>query len=437
MEFGHHTTILGRASTPEAVIALLQTADQRRRAAQAEAEAEEADRLQQEIGTLRGLVEMLLGSVHDVVFICGPTAEITEANAAFSRLTGRPAGSVKGLPVAQIFQPADRAAVASDVARALRGMPVEPSCRRISTADGGVDLRISLCGRPRESGVGAVMIGTLLRASAGACAVGSTDGLAEPSHPMAARHGLAEGAASELDARIRAAEGGAHGFRRLAEDVEHFLAAARSGSSADTLSGLGASLGLSTALPRLRKAIEAMTGHTAEARSILERARRIAVAEAEPREVFDLDPVVRAAVRWVRSARTADVTVRVAAEARVPTVGRPGQIQRVVMALLQNALYATEGRPDRELAVSVRSGSGGAVVEIGDTGPSVLPCREVCQRGRAVDTPADRHELEEYRPDGQVGVLGIITEHDGSLIIGSRPQGGGLTRLTLPAPPAT
>jgi nitrogen-specific signal transduction histidine kinase len=70
---------------------------------------------------------------------------------------------------------------------------------------------------------------------------------------------------------------------------------------------------------------------------------------------FDLAEVVERAVHWVAKATGSQFEVRIDLPAGIEVAGSPGQLQQVVMNLVQNAADATEKSRERRLEIAVAS----------------------------------------------------------------------------------
>jgi two-component system sensor histidine kinase HupT/HoxJ len=88
---------------------------------------------------------------------------------------------------------------------------------------------------------------------------------------------------------------------------------------------------------------------------------------------MDLVPVVERAVHWVSKAAPNSFSVEVDLPAELMVVGSAGQLQQVMMNLVQNACDATAGQPKARLAVSTAIDGGSVRLRFADNGPGIAP----------------------------------------------------------------
>jgi DNA-binding response OmpR family regulator len=151
--------------------------------------------------------------------------------------------------------------------------------------------------------------------------------------------------------------------------------------------------------------------------------------------------------------RTSDIGLHVTYESNVPRVWVDGpQIQQVVLNLLINAEQALRDRPNGQILIDLYTatkpsaepdvlpnlqrapkegiGDGLVVIDVADNGPGLAP--QVLNR---LFEP-----FVTTRPPGQGTGMGlaianaIITQHEGVILVGSRPNMGTTFRIVLPAP---
>jgi len=76
-------------------------------------------------------------------------------------------------------------------------------------------------------------------------------------------------------------------------------------------------------------------------------------------------------VHWVTRATPVNFHVSMEIPKQLPFVGSPGQIQQVIINLVQNASDATEAQPEPELNISAQLDENDIVILFRDNGPGI------------------------------------------------------------------
>lgn len=158
----------------------------------------------------------------------------------------------------------------------------------------------------------------------------------------------------------------------------------------------------------------------------------------EPKvQACDLTALVEDAARLYRGSSQAEF--RVEAEPGVPVAwADPGQIQRVLVNLIKNALEAMGGRGTITIRVRREEGPGGAAgagaaggvaLEVGDTGPGMDPATLERAGHPGFTTKSSGSGL------GLTLVQRIVEQHGGRFDLASNPGEGTTAIVTLPAAP--
>lgn len=155
-----------------------------------------------------------------------------------------------------------------------------------------------------------------------------------------------------------------------------------------------------------------------------------ASAEAEPRRVLDLGLVAREALQELGPLEPG---ARVDIEALPRARAEPGQMRRLLAALLSNALkFRRPGRPP-EVRVSGRAdGDGFVELLVEDHGVGF----NMAQAARLFQPFSRLHGVREF-PGAGLGLAvcrRIVERHGGSISAESRPGEGTTVRVRLPAP---
>lgn len=133
-------------------------------------------------------------------------------------------------------------------------------------------------------------------------------------------------------------------------------------------------------------------------------------------------------MHWVQKGIADQFSVRMLLEEALGTAGSPGQLQQVVMNLVQNAADATEGVRKRSLEISGRAEGQEAVIEFRDNGPGI-PATDL---GKLFDPFFTTKPVGRGTGLGLAISYGIVERHGGTLTAGNHPKGGALFCLRLP-----
>ena len=143
---------------------------------------------------------------------------------------------------------------------------------------------------------------------------------------------------------------------------------------------------------------------------------------------FNLSEIIERSVHWVTRATPAKFRVNADLPVDLPVMGSPGQMQQVIINLIQNAADATDHQAEPLLEVSVREENGDIIVLFRDNGPGIAT--------EALDKMFD--PFYTTKPVGKGTGLGlsisygIIERHGGKLSASNLQQGGAEFMLRLP-----
>jgi signal transduction histidine kinase len=185
-------------------------------------------------------------------------------------------------------------------------------------------------------------------------------------------------------------------------------------------------------LEKARSAAEKMISASHRASQMLDDIRNLfgTTKRAEDDLVNMNDVTLRALLALDSDLKSHDVTKRVELQPELPAVmGHRGQLQEVIVNLIQNAIDAMDTVDDDRRTLTVRterSGGDAISIEIEDTGPGIDP-----------KNPADIFEAFYTTKSRGMG-LGlaicrmIVERHDGELSVSSADQHGAIFRIKLP-----
>ncbi len=381
----------------------------------------------------------VLASMSDILLVCDRDARIEVVNHALVAFSGKREEELIGTPLFDLF--ADAAARASAEALfAGHGMKGLADCELALRGGDGAAVPVSLNCTPRFNHQGARVgmvitgrpVGELRRAYQALREAHEdlkrTQQQLLHSEKMASLGRLVAGVAHELNNPISFVLGNAHALHRYAQRLETYLAAIHAGAPRPDLEALRRDLRIDRLLEDLPPLIEGTVEGAERTRDIVDSLKRFSAVDRNESQPFNLSQVIEQAVHWVTRS-TAD---RFKVETRLPegvnVVGSPGQMQQVVMNLVQNARDASTEAAHPRLEIAARREGDQVEVSFRDNGPGIpeehLP-----------------HLFEPFFTTKPVGKgtglglaisYGIVERHGGSLAANNLPEGGAEFVLRLP-----
>ncbi len=385
-------------------------------------------------------IESVLGSMSDILLVSGRDGAIEDVNESLVKLTGRAEQELRGRPVVELFADEPSREQAARILERPGGEPVHDLELQLRAADGSA-MAVSLNGTPRHGPSGKILgmvvtgrpVGELRRAY---------DGLREAheklkraqqqlvhAEKMASLGRLVAGVAHELNNPISFVLGNVYSLQRYTSRLARYLEAVHRGASAEELGALRAELRIDRVIEDLRPLIDGTIEGAERTRAIVDGLKRFsAVDRDEERRRFDLLEVVQRAIHWVGKAAQTRFRVELALPATLAMEGSPGQLQQVIMNLVQNAHDATAAQASPLLEVTGRVEGGAVVLEFHDNGTGIDP-----ENLRRIFDP-----FFTTKPVGKGTGLGlaisygIVERHGGTLTASNHPEGGALFTLRLP-----
>jgi two-component system sensor histidine kinase HupT/HoxJ len=138
--------------------------------------------------------------------------------------------------------------------------------------------------------------------------------------------------------------------------------------------------------------------------------------------------VVETAVQWVVKGARQELEVVIEAPSLLEVTGHPGQLQQVIMNLVQNAVDAMRDVERRRLEVHVHEIGGEVRVRVRDAGPGIAESDLV----RVFDPFFTTKPVGQGTGLGLSISYGIVAEHGGDLVAANHPDGGAVFTVTLP-----
>lgn len=389
-------------------------------------------------------IESVLSSMSDILIVCNRHGAIQEVNDSLRRFIGQDESRLRGQPVADLFADEASRQRARDFFSAARPTTVQDCELRIMGRDGS-PLPVSLNCTPRLSGTGKLVgmvltgrpVGELRRAYHALRQAHDdlkrTQQQLLQAEKMASLGRLVAGVAHELNNPISFVLGNVLAMRRYAGRLQTYVQAVHADASGRSpeLEDLRAELRIDRILDDLTPLLDGMREGAERTRDIVDGLKRFSAIDRRVDEAFDLTEVVSRAVRWVTRSGSQGFSVKVDLPKQLPVVGSSGQMQQVLMNIVQNAYDATSATAQPTLAISAELHDAMIVVHFADNGPGI----------GADDLMRLFDPFFTTKPVGQGTGLGlsisygIVERHGGRLEASNRPEGGAVFTLSLPLAP--
>lgn len=384
----------------------------------------------------------VLTSMSDVLVVCDERGLIEQANAALCELVGRREEQLRGSSLADLLADgasvdAARAAMdRSDAPRAGQGIELNLLDRQGQPVpvDANCTPRIGPSGRR----VGTVWVGRptaeLKRAyhemRAAHEALKRTQQQLLHSEKMASLGQLVAGVAHELNNPISFVLGNVHALRKYCDRLQTYMAALHAHEPEPVLQALRQKLRIEHLLGDLPSLIEGTLEGAQRTADIVHGLKRFSAMDPEERVPVNLVEVVERAIHWVQKGRHTPVDVRWQAGAPCTVMGSAGQLQQVMMNLLQNAFDAvgTPGVASPCVWVDLACEGGQVRVSVRDSGPGIPPEHLL----RIFDPFFTTKPVGKGTGLGLSISYGIVEQHGGRLSARNAEGGGAEFLLELP-----
>jgi two-component system sensor histidine kinase HupT/HoxJ len=234
--------------------------------------------------------------------------------------------------------------------------------------------------------------------------------------------------AHELNNPISFVLGNVHALHRYAQRLETYLAAIHAGKSKAEFKSLRDELRIDRLLDDLPSLIEGTIEGAERTRDIVDSLKRFSAVDRNEAGPFNLTQVIEQAITWVSKSAGDKFKVLTQLPEGINIVGSQGQMQQVVMNLVQNAVDATAEETQPTLEISARHNGKNVEIRFCDNGPGIAP----------ENLP---HLFEPFFTTKPIGkgtglglaiTYGIVDRHGGKLSAANASEGGAVFTLTLP-----
>ncbi len=393
-----------------------------------------------ELEESQSFVLSVLAAMSDLLVVCDREGRIEVVNHALVQFSGKPESALIGSSLFDLFADAEARVTAERMFVSQENRPLSDCELSLRAADDSV-MPVSLNCTPRinHQGVRVGMVitgrplGELRRAYQALREAHEdlkrTQQQLLHSEKMASLGRLVAGVAHELNNPISFVLGNTHALQRYAQRLQTYLAAIHARAPREQLDGLRRDLRIDRLLEDLPPLIEGTVEGAERTRDIVDSLKRFSAIERDEMQPFNLTQVIERAVHWVAKVGATD---RFKVEMQIPeginVLGSSGQMQQVLMNLVQNACDATADLAQPQLHISARRIGQQVEVCLRDNGPGIDPAYLA-------------HVFEPFFTTKAIGKgtglglaisYGIVERHGGTLSAANCPEGGARFCLTLP-----
>ena len=385
----------------------------------------------------------VLSSMSDILVVCDRDGRIQEVNPSLQQFTGKTADGLVGHTLFDLFADDASMATARRLFNEHAGRSLHDCELFLRGADGGgVPVSLNCTPRFNHQGVqvGVVVtgrpVGELRRAYQALREAHEdlkrTQQQLLHSEKMASLGRLVAGVAHELNNPISFVLGNVHVLQRYAQRLSQYIAAVHAGLPAAQRETLRGELRIDRTLEDIPSLIEGTVEGAERTRDIVDSLKRFSAVDRDPAQPFNLTEVIERSVHWVT--KTASKTaadrfqIRLDLPEGINVVGSPGQMQQVMMNLVQNACDATAGLPQPSLEIAAVQHGQEVEIVLRDNGPGI---------------PAESlpHIFEPFFTTKPVGkgtglglsmVYGVVKQTGGHVTVDSAPGKGTTINVYLP-----
>jgi two-component system sensor histidine kinase HupT/HoxJ len=381
----------------------------------------------------------VLTSMSDILVICGRDGRVESANQAMTRLCGKPDSELRGTAFSRLLaDPPSRERAERAMAQG-HADAVEECELQFRAADGAA-VPVAVSCTPRLSQVGKVVgfviagrpVGELRRAYEALRAaheeLKQTQQQLLQSEKMASLGRLVAGVAHELNNPISFVLGNVHTLKRYLARLSQYLDAVHRGAGKPELEALRNDLRIDRLLADLASLVEGTVEGAERTRDIVAGLRRFSAADRGEDKTFNLARAIESSVYWVVKASGSRIRVHTRLPADLPVRGAPGQMQQVLVNLVQNAVDSTEKQAVAELSIEGEIRGDRMHVSFHDNGPGFL----AEHLSRVFDPFFTTKPVGKGTGLGLSISYGIVERHGGTLRASNHPDGGAVLELTLP-----
>lgn len=345
----------------------------------------ELEKKNSELEQSQQFIFSVLSAMSDVLLVCNERGVIEETNAALCELVGRTDSKLHGTSLYELL--ADPLSV--ERARTVLGNTNPPrrgeglelnlldAQRQSVPVDANCTPRVTASGRR----VGTVFVARptaeikrayheLRRAHE---ALKRAQQQLLHSEKMASLGRLVAGVAHELNNPISFVLGNVHALSRYSNRLRDYLAAVHAGQTIGQLQAVREKLRIDHILEDLPSLIEGTLEGAQRTTDIVNGLKQFSAMDPEVRALVDLNEVIKRAIHWIGKGAAPSFEMRWQPGPPLMVMGSAGQLQQVLMNLLQNAQDATaaNGKPEKLVSIETEVIENCVRLHLRDNGPGI------------------------------------------------------------------
>lgn len=329
-------------------------------------------------------IESVLASMSDILVVCDRDGGIVEVNSSLCHFVGKTSGELERQPLFDLFADEAERAKAREAFMRL-GHEGLHDCEFFLRAGDGSTVPVSMNCTPRLSKTGKLMgmvvtgrpVGELRRAYQALREAHDdlkrTQSQLLHAEKMGSLGRLVAGVAHELNNPISFVLGNVLSLQRYSQRLASYLDAVHATGDLqdEALKAMRQTLRIDRVLADMPQLIDGMIEGAERTRDIVDALKRFSAVDKMAADQVNLNEVIERSVRWVVQSAPTKIAVDLDLPANLRCSGSSGQLQQVVMNLIQNACDATASQANAALRISGQVEGGFVYLCFADNGPGI------------------------------------------------------------------
>ncbi len=385
-------------------------------------------------------IESIIASMSDILVVCDRNGRIQEVNPAFLQFSGKDEQELQEVSLFDLFAAPEERARARHLFAVFGQEGVHDCELHLRSGDGSI-MPFSINCTPRVSQTGKLMgmvvtgrpVGELRRAyqqlRKAHDDLKRTQSQLLHAEKMASLGRLVAGVAHELNNPISFVLGNVLSLKRYSGRLGEYLEEVhRHPDLAADLNDRRQELRIDRILQDMPHLIEGMIEGAERTRDIVDALKRFSAVDKATPEAVNLTEVVERAVRWVAKNAPPHFAIDLELPHELPCQGSSGQLQQVIMNLIQNACDAAGQEAAPRLLIQGSQDGESVTLTFTDNGPGIPP-----EQGPHIFEPFFTTKAVGQGTGLGLSIsYGIVERHGGQLSVANASPRGACFTLRLP-----